>query len=208
MGRERVWLGFNLEEGLFRSWGRMSWWGRSRSLGNMARTGRWQLVGINEETSVGIARVQRQHAVVDVFLGTFGLVAGGQKSAGRIRGLAGFQSGGLGVVIVTIGVVFGDVLQYHSPVSFNINSSFDFGISYMRGAKIAFRSNPVGGIIRRRTLGSSGIVIIVKASFLISSDVFDQIISRLVSDIGVLLQENGVLRNFVGHFIVRIFGVF
>ena len=166
-------VGVDLEEGLFWSWGRMSWWGRGRSLGNMARTGRWQLVGINEETAVGVARVQRQHAVVDVFLGTFGLVAGGQKSAGRIRGLAGFQSGGLGVIVVTIGVIFGNVLQNHSPVSFNINSSFDFGISYMRGAEVAFGSNPVGGIIWRRSFGSSGVVIVVKASFLVSGDVFD-----------------------------------
>ena len=52
-------------------------WGGGSSLGDMARASRWQLVGINKESTVGVTGVQRQHAVVHVFLGTFGLVARG-----------------------------------------------------------------------------------------------------------------------------------
>ena len=52
-------------------------WGWGSSLGDMARASRWQLVGINKESTVGVTGVQRQHAMVHVFLGAFGLVTGG-----------------------------------------------------------------------------------------------------------------------------------
>ena len=34
-------------------------WGWGSSLGNMARASRWQLVGINKESTVGVTGVQR-----------------------------------------------------------------------------------------------------------------------------------------------------
>ena len=38
-------------------------------MGDVARTGRWQLVGVDEESPVGVARVDRDHPVVDILLG-------------------------------------------------------------------------------------------------------------------------------------------
>ena len=60
----------------------MVWVGvRCDLLGDMARAGRWQLVGVDEESPVGVTRVDRDHPVVDILLGTLGLVAGGQETA-------------------------------------------------------------------------------------------------------------------------------
>jgi len=40
-------------------------------LGDMARTSRRKLVGIDEKSSIRITGVQRQHSVVNILLGTF-----------------------------------------------------------------------------------------------------------------------------------------
>ena len=47
----------------------------------MARTGRWEFVGINEETSVRITGVYGDHSVVNVFLSAFALVTRGKETA-------------------------------------------------------------------------------------------------------------------------------
>lgn len=146
--------------------------------------------------------------MVDIFLSAFGVVARSQKSAGRIGSLARLQAGGLGVVVMTIRVVFGDVLEDDAPVTLDVDSALDFGISHLRGAEVALRPDPVGGVIGRGALGSSGVIIVIKSGFLISSDVLNQIVSRLVSHIRVLFQENGVLRDLVGHLVIGVFGVF
>ena len=187
----------------------MDWVGnRVRSLlRNMARTSRGKLVGIDEKSTVWITRVQGKHSVVNILLGTFGVITGSQKSAGRIRGLAGFQAGGLGIVIVTISVVFGDVLENDTPVSFNVDSTFDFGVFNCGWAKVTFRSDPVGSIIGRRSLGSSSIVFVIEGSFLRSNDVLNQVIGGLVGNIGVLFQENGVLGDLVSDFVVGILSI-
>ena len=44
---------------------------------DQTRASRGQLVGVDEETPVGVARVVGEHAVVDVLLGAVALVAGG-----------------------------------------------------------------------------------------------------------------------------------
>ena len=51
----------------------MDWVGnRVRSLlRNMARTSRGKLVGIDEKSTVRITRVQGEHSVVNILLGTF-----------------------------------------------------------------------------------------------------------------------------------------
>ena len=187
----------------------MDWVGnRVRSLlRNMARTSRGKLVGIDEKSTVRITRVQGKHSVVNILLGTFGVITGSQKSAGRIRGLAGFQAGGLGIVIVTISVVFGDVLENDTPVSFNVDSTFDFGVFNCGGAKVTFRSDPVGSIIGRRSLGSSSVVFVIEGSFLRSNDVLNQVIGGLVGDIRVLFQENGVLGDLVSDFVIGILSI-
>ena len=54
-------------------------------MGDVARAGRWQLVGVNEETPVKVARVNRDHPVVDILLGALRLIARGKEAAGRVR---------------------------------------------------------------------------------------------------------------------------
>jgi hypothetical protein len=152
-------------------------WGKDRErislLGNMARTSRGKLVGIDEKSTVRVTGVQGEHSVVNILLGTFGVITGSQKTAGRIGGLAGLQAGSLGVVVVTVGVVFGDMLEDNSPVAFDVDGTFDFGVFDGGRAKVSFRSDPVGSIIGRGSLGSSGVVIVVEGSLLGSDDVLN-----------------------------------
>lgn len=121
----------------------------------VARTSAGQLVCVNEETSVWVTRIYREHSVVDILLGTLGLVARGEKTTSRVREQTGLKTGGLGVVVVTVSVSLRDVLEDDSPVSFNIDSASDLGVINIRGAKITLRSNPVSCVIRRWSLRSS-----------------------------------------------------
>lgn len=175
---------------------------------NVAGAGRWELVGINEESSVRVARVNGDHSVVNVFLGTFALVAGGKETAGGVWGLAGLQAGGLGVVVVTVTVFFGDVLEDDSPVSFDVNGATDLGVVDVGWAKVTLRADPVRRIVGRWSLGSSGVVRVVEGVLLILGDVFNQVVSGLIRHVGVLLQEDWILADLVGDFVLGIFRVF
>jgi len=123
--------------------------------GEVARTSAGQLVCVNEETSVWVTRIYREHSVVDILLSTLGLVARGEKTTSRVREQTGLKTGGLGVVVVTVSVSLRDVLEDDSPVSFDIDSASDLGVINIRGAKITLRSNPVSCVIRRWSLRSS-----------------------------------------------------
>jgi len=121
----------------------------------VARTSAGQLVCVNEETSVWVTRIYREHSVVDILLGTLGLVARGKKTTSRVWEETGLKTSGLGVVVVTISVSLRDVLEDDSPVSFNIDSTGDLGVVNIGGAKVTLRSNPMSGVIRRRSLRCS-----------------------------------------------------
>lgn len=177
-------------------------------LRDVTRASRWKLVGINEESTVGITGVQGQHAVVHILLCAFALVARGQEAASGIWGLTCLQTGSLGVVVVSISVVFGDVLKDNAPIPLNVDSTFNLDVVNIAWAQIALRSDPVGRIIRTMTLGSTSVVVVVETVFLVGSDVVDQIIGRLVSHIRVLLQEDWILADLVGDVVLGIFGIF
>jgi len=164
---------------------RMGW--KRGLLRNVTGAGTWKFVGINEESSVRVTRVYREHPVVDILLGTLALVAGSQQAASRVRVLTSLKTGGLCVVVVSITITLRNVLQDDSPVALNIDSSGDLGIVYITGTKITLRSDPVGGIIGRGSLASTSVVRVVKPFLLGLGDVLDQIISRLVSNVGILL---------------------
>ena len=171
----------------------------------MARTSTGKLVCINEESSVRITGVQRQHSVVDKLLCALGLVAGGQESAGTVREQTGLQSGGLGVVVVTIAVTIRDMLEDDSPVALNIDSTGDLGVVNIRGAEIALRSNPVGSIILAWSLGCSSVVAVVKMFLLRLGNAINKVISRLVSNISILLEEESILGDLDSNVICWIF---
>jgi len=183
-------------------WFSWSWLeGGGRLSREVARTGTGQLVGVDEESSVWITRVHREHSVVDILLCALGLVAGGEKTTGRVREETGLKTGGLGVVVVTIAVSLRDMLEDDSPVSLNIDSTGDLGIVNIRRTKVSLRSNPVRSIIWRWALGCSSVVLVVKRLLLKLGNVLNKIISRLISNIGVLFQEQSVLRDLVGDII-------
>lgn len=177
-------------------------------LGDVAGAGRGELVGIDEESSVGITGIDRHHPVVDVLLGALALVAGGEETAGGVGGLAGFQSGSLGVVVVTVAVILGDMLEDDSPVSLNIDGPADLGVVDVGRTKVTLRSDPVGGVVGRGTLGGSGVVVVVEALLLVLGDVLHQVVGGLVGNVGVLLQEDGILADLVGDLVLGIFGIF
>jgi len=127
-------------------------------LWDVARASGWELVGIDEESSVWITGVDGDHPVVHVLLGTLALVARSQETTSRVWSLASLQSGGLGVVVVAIAVLLGNVLQDDPPVPLDVHGPPDLGIVDVRWAEVAFRSNPVGGIVWRRSLGGSSVV--------------------------------------------------
>jgi len=157
--------------------------------------GAGELVGVDEESSVGITGVDREHPVVDVLLGALGLVAGGEEPAGAVREQAGLQPGGLGVVVVTVAVTLRDVLQDDPPVTLNIDSPGDLGVVNVGGTEVALRSDPVAGIVLAGSLAGSGVVGVVEGLLLWLGDHLHEVVSALVSDVSVLLQEESVLAD-------------
>jgi hypothetical protein len=125
--------------------------------------------------------------VVGVLLGTLGAVTRSQEPTGRVWSQAGLKPGGLGVVVVTVAVVFRDVLKDNTPEAFDINGPTDLDVVDLTGAQVALGSNPVTDVIWTGSLGGSSIVVVVEALLLVGSDVVHQVIGRLVSHVGVLL---------------------
>ena len=165
----------------------------------MAGAGRGKLVGINEESSVGVTGVNREHPVVDILLGALAIVARSQQSAGTVGVQASLKPGGLSVVVLSITVSLGDVLQDDSPVALNVDGTGDLGVVNIAGAKVALRADPVAGIIGRGSLAGTSVVLVVKRLLLGLGDVLDKVISRLVGNISVLLQEKRILGDLVGN---------
>jgi len=80
--------------------------------------------------------------VVDILLGTFGTIARSQESAGRVWSQASFQASSLSVVVMTVSVILGNVLENNSPKSFNVQSSLDLDVVNLARTQVSFGSNP------------------------------------------------------------------
>ena len=117
-------------------------WGWEGIRWNVTRATRRQLVSVNEESSVGVTGVEREHSVVDILLGTFGAIARSQESAGRVWSQASFQASSLSVVVMTVSVILGNVLKNNSPKSFNVQSSLDLDVVNLARTQVSFGSNP------------------------------------------------------------------
>ena len=157
--------------------------------------GAGELVGVDEEPSVGITGVDREHPVVDVLLGALGLVAGSQEPAGAVWEETGLEPGGLGVVVVAVAVPLGDVLEDDPPVSLHIDGPGDLGVVHVGGTEVALGSDPVTGVILAGSLAGPGVVGVVEALLLRLGDGLHEIVSALVSNVSVLLEEESVLAD-------------
>jgi len=173
-------------------------WVRKGLGGDMTGAGTGELVGVDEESSVSVTGVQGQHPVVDKLLGALGLVARSQEPAGAVREQTGLQSGGLGVVVVTVAVALRDVLEDDPPVTLNIDSPGDLGVVNIGGTEITLGSDPVTGVVLAGSLAGASVVAVVETLLLRLGDHLHQVVSTLVSDVRVLLQEESVLADLGG----------
>jgi len=190
-------------------WRTVFGWGRGGGLfGDVAGAGAGEFVGIDEESSVGVTGVHGESTVVDILLSALGLVTGGQQTAGAFGEEAGFEAGGLGVVVVAVSISFGDVLKDDSPEALHVDGTLDTGVKDFGGAKVALWANPVGGVEWGGSFGGSGVVGVVEFGFDRSGDGGDKVVGGLISHVGVLLEEQGVLGDFVGNVVGGVFGVF
>jgi hypothetical protein len=174
---------------------------------HMAGAGRGELVGIDEESPVGVTGVNGDHPVVDILLCALALVTGSEEPAGAVGSETGLKPGSLGVVVLAVAVLLGDVLKDNAPVALNVDSALDLGVVDDRGAEVALGAGPVGKVKGRGALGGAGVVLVVKGVLLISGDVVNQVVSRLVGHVGVLLQEDGILADLVSDLVLGVLGV-
>jgi len=166
----------------------------------MARTSRRKFEDIDEKALVGITRIKSQHSFIDIFLSALALVTGSQKSASRIRSQASFQSGSLGVVM--------SVVDNDSPVSVNVSGTFRHGVQDFRGTQVTFGPNPVRNIIWTRSLGGPSVIFVIKASFHVLVQMFNQIVGRLICYIAVFFLKKVVSRNGIFDLILGVVRVF
>lgn len=148
--------------------------------GDVARAGRFQLVRVDEESLVGVAWIKGQHAVVDVLLKAFAVVARRQSAAGGFGEQAGFDALCLRVV--------GHVLDDDTPFAIDVLGAKGTGVLDVGRADESFSADPVAlvklfAVVER----------IVEFLFLLLGDAIDQIVGRLVSHIGVFLQHKRVV---------------
>ena len=113
----------------------------------MTRASGRQLVDVDKETLVRIARVEGQHAMVDVLLQAGALVARGQGAARSAGEEAGLDALGLRVV--------GDVLHDDAPFSFDVLGAHRSRVQHLRWADEALGTDPVGFL--ERVAGVAGI---------------------------------------------------
>lgn len=147
----------------------------------MAGTSRRQLVDVDEETLVGITGIVGEEAVVDRLLGAVTLVAGSKGAASSLREQTSLQTGRLGVVV--------NVVDNDTPLALHIQGTLGHGIDDVRGADVTLGTTPVGGVVGRVPSGGTSVVGVVEGLFLLLGHHVDQVISRLVSHISVLLGE-------------------
>ena len=144
--------------------------------GDAARAGRWQLVNVDEQTFAGIARVEGEHAVVDVLLEALAVVARGQSAASGFGEQAGLDALGLSVV--------SDFLDDDAPFAVDVLGADRAGVSDAAGADETFTADPVAlvellAVVER----------VIEFLFLLLGHAINQIVGRLVGNIGVFLQD-------------------
>jgi hypothetical protein len=171
---------------------------------HMAGAGRRELVGIDEESPVGVTGVNGGHPVVDILLCALALVTGSKEPAGAVGSETGLEPGSLGVVVLAVAVQLGDVLKNDAPVALDVDSALDLDVFDDRGAEVALRAGPVGKVKGRGALGGSSVVLVVEGVLLVSGNMVNQVVSGLVGHVRVLLQEDGILADLVSNLVLRV----
>ena len=103
--------------------------------GDMTGASRGQLVNVDEETSLSVAGIERQHAVVHVFLQALAPVARSQRAASGFWEKASLQSLGLGVV--------GHFLDDDTPFTVDVLGADGTGVGDVAGADESLATDPV-----------------------------------------------------------------
>ena len=132
--------------------------------GNVARAGRWQLVDVDEETPLRIARVEGEHAVVDVLLDAGAAIARSQCAASGFGEQTGLDALGLRVVM--------DVLDDNSPFAQDVGGADWAGVFDVAGADETFTADPVALVELL-----SVVLTVVKVVLSQRSQTIDQIVS-------------------------------
>merc|ERR1719510_2841470 len=88
--------------------------------------------------------------------------AGGGEPAGAVGGDAGLEPGGLGVVVLAVAVLLGDVLEDDAPVALDVDGAPDLGVVDDGGAEVALGAGPVGEVEGRGALGGARVVGVVE----------------------------------------------
>ena len=144
--------------------------------GDAARAGRWQLVNVDEQTFAGIARVEGEHAVVDVLLEALAPMTWSQSAARSPRVTANLNALGLRVDIY--------ILDDNSPFAQDVGGADWAGVFDVAGADETFTADPVAlvellAVVER----------VIEFLFLLLGHAINQIVGRLVGNIGVFLQD-------------------
>ena len=105
--------------------------------GDVARASRWQLVGVDEDALVSIARIEGEHAVNGVLLEAFAEVARGQSAASGFREQASLGALSLGVSRP------GDVLDDDAPFTGRVLGAQRTRVGHVAGAYETLTTNPV-----------------------------------------------------------------
>ncbi len=103
----------------------------------MARAGRWQLVDVDEDSLLGIARIEGKHPLVNKFLQTFAAETRGQGATRCTRVQTSFDALSLGVSGP------GVFLDDDPPFSIDIHCSEWASINDVARAYVSFTPNPV-----------------------------------------------------------------
>jgi hypothetical protein len=102
---------------------------------DVARTSRWQFENVYENTFGDIARIVREHSVVDVLLDTFRTMARGDSSAGGTRIQTSFNAMGLGVI--------GNILDNDTPFSVCVQCAFRPCVKDIARTDVTFTAHPI-----------------------------------------------------------------
>lgn len=103
----------------------------------MARTGRWQLVDVDENPFLDIARIERKHTLVNVFLEAFAAMAWSQSAARGAREQTFLYALSLGVAWP------GNILNNDAPFTFDIYGAERTSVKHVTRANVSFITDPV-----------------------------------------------------------------